>query len=477
MANEFGVTKEGFVLKRMDTILDQVHGDLSDGFGFDTATKSDSVINVLAVTFANQMAQAWETLQDVYYSRYPFSATGVSLDNSCQYGGVVRKESKPSLYQLHCTGDDGTVIGEGTIVSTYTKPEVKLLANSTFAITREKFNWISIGVATVENSTYSISLNGKDYEYANKGTDTNVILSKLAEKITDKKFVVTVTDDILSIACENNEDSYLISLSDNLMVNKVTTIGEFATEEHGSITIANRTITEIQTATNGFDEVTNLLAPILGTDYESDIELRQSYLAKCASRSSSMIDSICAAILINVENVISANGYENVTDEVNEDGLPPHSIEIIVDGGKTEDIAQQIHLYRAGGIQMYGSESYEVDALFGNKVPIRFSRPNYVYVWFKVTITGQNMPANVENLVQESLLHNVAELNVGDTMYIQKPLGTIYSNIAGVTNVEIKAYATTNKDYTPKDSDYTTNNIEVSNRQKIVTSVDYMEVS
>ena len=33
---DYGVTDKGFVLKRMDTILEQIHADLSEGFGFDT---------------------------------------------------------------------------------------------------------------------------------------------------------------------------------------------------------------------------------------------------------------------------------------------------------------------------------------------------------------------------------------------------------------------------------------------------------
>lgn len=36
---------------------------------------------------------------------------------------------------------------------------------------------------------------------------------------------------------------------------------------------------------------------------------------------------------INVPNVESATGYENNTDDTDEEGRPPHSVEIIVDGG------------------------------------------------------------------------------------------------------------------------------------------------
>ncbi len=34
--SDYGVTNQGFVLKRMDTILEEIHSDLTEGFGLDT---------------------------------------------------------------------------------------------------------------------------------------------------------------------------------------------------------------------------------------------------------------------------------------------------------------------------------------------------------------------------------------------------------------------------------------------------------
>ena len=75
---------------------------------------------------------------------------------------------------------------------------------------------------------------------------------------------------------------------------------------------------------------------------ETDVELRHSYLAKSAIRSTRMIDSICSQLINNVPNVESATGYENDTDDTDEEGRPPHSVEIIVDGGDETSIASII---------------------------------------------------------------------------------------------------------------------------------------
>ena len=138
--SEYGVTDKGFVLKRLDTILDEIHGDLTEGFGVNTRLSEPSFLGVLVTAFAGQLAELWETAQDSYYAKYPATATGINLDNAVQYGGIRRKPSSKTCYPLHCTGDDGTMIQKDIMVSTDTKPEIRLLAAEEFRITRDSCN-------------------------------------------------------------------------------------------------------------------------------------------------------------------------------------------------------------------------------------------------------------------------------------------------------------------------------------------------
>ena len=57
----YGVTPQGFVLKRMDAILEEIHTDLTEGFGVDTRLSETSFLDTLATTFAGQIADLWET--------------------------------------------------------------------------------------------------------------------------------------------------------------------------------------------------------------------------------------------------------------------------------------------------------------------------------------------------------------------------------------------------------------------------------
>ena len=128
--SDYGVTEKGFVIKRLDTIIEEVHADLTKGFGFDTRIIGTSFLNCLVTTFSDKIADLWEVGQDSYYAKYPSTAIGVNLDNSVQYGCVRRKPNKRSVYQLHLTGDDGTKIPLNSIVSTSTKPVVRLYSSS-----------------------------------------------------------------------------------------------------------------------------------------------------------------------------------------------------------------------------------------------------------------------------------------------------------------------------------------------------------
>ncbi len=165
--SDYGVTDKGFVLKRMDTILEEIHSDLTEGFGFDTRLQSPSFLNVLVTSFGGQIADLWETAQDSYYAKYPATATGLNLDNAVQYGGIRRAANKRTAYPLHCTGDDGTYIREDAIVATNTTPEIRLYAADEFQITREAFNSVDIIVAASQNGIYSVTINGNQYSYSN----------------------------------------------------------------------------------------------------------------------------------------------------------------------------------------------------------------------------------------------------------------------------------------------------------------------
>lgn len=476
---QYGVTDKGFNIKRLDAIMEEVHSDLTEGFGFDTRLTKPSFLDTLVTTFSNQIAELWETAQNNYYAKYPATANGINLDNAVQYGGIRRAANKQSAYPLHCTGDDGTYVREDAVVATDTSPEIRLKSSDEFQITREAFNKVSIKVASPEIGVYSVTINGSQYSFSSKDGDEAGIIAGLAESITDDGYTVAVNGNTLTIEDKTLSRSNVLILSDNLTTTSVTVIATFLTEDYGKITLPYGIVTKMVNNITGFTAVTNLLEPTYGRKRESDIELRQSYIAKSALRSNTMIDSIVGELLNNVDDVESASGYENDTDSTDGRGLPPHSIEIVVEGGVDSEIAQAILRRKAGGIQTYGSIEVDVLGSYGDTIPVRFNRPEYLYTWLRVVLHGNpsQLPANYASITIQSLLDDGSELIAGTNLLTQLLNDGIYGSVAGLTYIEIYTAYGTDKGYVPDEADYKQKNIIVTSRQKVVIDESRIEVA
>lgn len=476
---EYGVTDKGFNIKRLDAIMEEIHTDLTEAFGFDTRLTKPSFLDTLITTFSYQISDLWETAQDNYYAKYPATATGVSLDNAVQYGGIRRAANKHTSYRLHCTGDDGTYVREEAIVATNTSPEVRLKNADEFEITRDAFNRVSIKVASAEVGVYSVTINGSQYSFSSPDGVEEDIIAGLVKAITDDGYTITSKDNTLTIEDKTISRSNVLILSDNLTTSSVTVIATFLTEEYGKITLPYGIVTKMINNVTGFTAVTNLLEPTYGRKQESDIELRQSYIAKSALRSNTMIESIVGELLNNIENVESASGYENDTDYVDSRGLPPHSIEIIVEGGDNSEIAQAILRRKAGGIQTYGSIEVGVPGVYGDTIPVRFNRPDYLYTWLKVVLHGDKsqLPTNYASLTIQALISDGAEFVAGTNLLTQLLNDGIYDAVAGLTYVEIYTAYGTSSTYVPEASDYKQKNIIVTSRQKVLIDEKRIEVS
>ena len=152
--------------------------------------------------------------------------------------------------------------------------------------------------------------------------------------------------------------------------------------------------------------------------------------------------------------------------------MPPHSIEIIVEGGDDAEIASAILRRKAGGIQTYGATVVSVPGVFSDPIPIRFNRPQYLYVWLKVTLHGDRskVPVNYVELTRQSLIKDGASFSAGTDMLYQLLTTGIYDLVAGLSLVEIQSAFTTSINTSPENADYAVQNICVTPRQKVLFS-------
>jgi hypothetical protein len=68
-------------------------------------------------------------------------------------------------------------------------------------------------------------------------------------------------------------------------------------------------------------------------------------------------------------------------------GRPPHSFEIVVEGGSDQAIAQAIYGSEPAGIGSYGSTTVQIFDAFNNPINISFSRPIAVPIYVSIALT------------------------------------------------------------------------------------------
>lgn len=172
----------------------------------------------------------------------------------------------------------------------------------------------------------------------------------------------------------------------------------------GPITALAGTVTEIDTPITGWSTVTNAADAQVGTNEETDVELRSRRERSVARDAQAIIDAIFAAVA-NVPGVTQTVVLENDTDVVDSNGLPPHSFQVITVGGVDEDIGDAIWLKKPAGILSFGNTTVQIIDSQGIPHNISFSRPTEVDIYVEVTLnTFAEYPANGDDLIKQAIV-------------------------------------------------------------------------
>lgn len=188
----------------------------------------------------------------------------------------------------------------------------------------------------------------------------------------------------------------------------------------GAIAALAGTITTINTPTRGWTSVTNPTAATVGSPAETDAELRIRQGQSVALPSITPFEGVDGAIA-NVAGVTRHKLYENDTGAVDANGLPPHSISAIVDGGDITEIAQTIRGNKGQGTATYGMTSVTVPDTYGNPHVISFSRSTDVPIFGHITLkafTGYTSQIGVQ--IQQAVADYINGLTIGDSVLLSR---------------------------------------------------------
>ncbi len=142
----------------------------------------------------------------------------------------------------------------------------------------------------------------------------------------------------------------------------------------GAIAAAAGTITQIGTPTRGWQSVTNPAAATPGAPVESDAALRVRQAVSVALPSRTVLEGTVGAVA-SIAGVARYRAYENDTNTTDANGIPAHSISLVVDGGDAMAIASAIAAKKTPGTGTYGTTTEIVTDIYGIAHPIRFFRP------------------------------------------------------------------------------------------------------
>ena len=441
MAEEYGLTAEGFKQKRLADIIQSMNSRIADQLGVQISTEANSVFGQLIGVFSYEIADLWEQAAQVYGAMYPHTASGVSLDNASALAGITPIAAEKTTVVCTCYGTNGTQIPYGAQISSASNSNIVFqCTDSNAVISSTSACDVGITLESVSAGTYTVTIDGTPHSYTADGTETIAqVLTAIGSTVTEVN--ANVENDVLELTESNQENTFSVAISNNLTYARIGSPVTFECTANGAITPAIGDLTDIVTTYAGWDSVSNNVSANTGRLAESDTALRQRWNASLYTRSVGMTDSIASA-LMTLNGVTSAYVYENDSDTTDADGRPPHSIEAVVDGGETDEIGLTIWQKKAAGIDTYGSQSVSVNDSQGFPHTINFNRPLVVPIYLNISVTEyqeEALPPNAQTMITEAVLNYGNSLTVGNDVILQRFMGAIYSSVPGIGYITVTA--------------------------------------
>lgn len=351
-----GVTSTGFVPKTLGELRTEIGTGLRAVFGAAINLDSRSRFGQIRDLVANQLATLWELGETLAGSFDPAGASGVLLDNLAALTNTHRRPAAPSLVDLFLTGADATLIATGR----------RARVDGT-TVTFETVDDVTLALATVWGAGAIVAGNVRSSDGA-----IWYALTAGTAAVAPTGDGPTFVDGTITWQRMGDGLAYGVAL-------------EAEATENGPLQGYAGTVTVIDTPVAGWEAVTNLLDAIPGRLLETDAALRVRRQNEIAAIGNSSVPAIYAKLL-KVAGVEKVTVFENTTDST-VDGLTPHSIEALVEGGADADIREAIFAAAAGGIETCGNVSGSVVDEAGNSQTIKFSRVAQVNIWVKYELT------------------------------------------------------------------------------------------
>lgn len=446
----YGVTQTGFVKKTLPILLGEIRESERENINERLNLLDTSVTGQLNGVFGDKCRELWDVAEAVYRSQYPDSASDEALDSVGSITGATREESDESTVTLdQLFVDGGTTITADSVVSVGP-------SGNRFKITEDVTN----------SESYPQTLSGPA-----ESEETGPIVGN-AQTIDTIQTPISGWNAKAAITCGASEPYNLDGLVLNFRIDNALFLGPInfsggdpwsaqdvadlidasptgaeGTDAGGKARMASPTdgtgsSVEITggTANAVLQFPTNKIKGFNSTDadpgrnLETDPEfrIRRDQLLRATGKGT--VEAIRAAML-EVDDVLQAYVFNNPTDNV-VDGMPPHSVEVVLSGGDDVEIAEALFDVVGAGIATHGTESETVTDSQGFDHTIKFSRPVEEPIYMELTIlTDPDLfPIDGEDQVKTALATEGDALDIGEDVIALQFKATPLE-VAGVIDV------------------------------------------
>lgn len=188
----------------------------------------------------------------------------------------------------------------------------------------------------------------------------------------------------------------------------------------GSIGAPIGTVTLILTPTAGWQAVTNASAASPGQPVETDGELRLRQVNAPSLSSQTTVAGIAAA-LAAIPGVSYGTVYENDGDTTDANGVTPHSIACVVQGGDATVIAQTIYDKKGTGVNTYGTTTINITDITGALRPINFFVPAEIGIKVGISLyAGANYTTAVANEIKDAVAAFINAMGIGEDLVVNR---------------------------------------------------------
>lgn len=355
---DFGLNPEGLLIPTVQEIREDFEAEMREEYGESVPLGDYTFLGHFIGIMSERLALIWEVLEQGFSALDPDKASGAFLAAVALITGTFKEDAQPSTVTLTLVGDDATVVSDGNQAQT--------------ASTGARFT--TIEEATLEElDAWQPST---VYAVGDRVTNSARAYQCITGGESDASGGPTTTDDDITDA-----DAHWIYLGEGTAAADV----DAESVDTGPIVAVAGDITVISTPVGGWNSVKNLEDADPGRNEMTDEELRLLREAEINQAGTGPADAIRAALL-QLTGVTNARVFYNNTDATDSDGILPHSVECLVQGGEDQAIWDCLWNNVAAGIRTVGDEVGTVIDDDGEEQTLRFTRPDVIDIWIEVTL-------------------------------------------------------------------------------------------